>query len=145
MLCVIVPAPHTKGTVMNKEEMLNGTSILLQEAQILKNIGILRKFAPGSMRMLLSLSKYAMTTADLAADISRIVTGVEKITLIDAIADIEFYKKTRITPTGRQYQASLINWGRVNWRPFDPGHNKSVVQIWRKVLEASAKLAENNK
>jgi RHS repeat-associated protein len=75
---------------------------------------------PAAIRPWVSAVSRGLSVAARAKAWGSVAADINDRTFSAAIEDIEFKQQSEtFGPTGRQYQGSLINWGRLDWGPYD--------------------------
>jgi hypothetical protein len=117
------------------EETKNAVETFAEEFTMLVENGLIPRNAK---MLLLKAGAHGVNAAGQAYDLGKLSSGLSGNTLVFAQNDIRFYiNYGRQGPTGRYYQTSLINWGKLDWRPFDPGLESSRHEIWINFLNGA--------
>ena len=99
---------------------MTGEAIATTLGTVLVKKAPVNKFSPASLRPWLSVIGKGLSAGNTAKTWGRVAADLNDLTYNAAINDINWKQQSQtLGPTGRQCYGSLINWGRVDWGPYD--------------------------
>lgn len=104
----------------SSDSCMTGEAIATTLGKIILKKAIVDRYSPASLRPWFSVVGRALSAGNKAKAWGTIAADINDRTFTSAIEDIKFKQAIQLVgPTGRGYPASLINWGRVDWGPYD--------------------------